>query len=318
MAQNDTQLASLHDWLRLGEIELALSPEAQKGKDEMCRGRDEIHRLPLMLRLLAGSQPLSSIPSIPREEESDSSEEGPIDSIIDGVVSRLEDVAATYSAAEGVDVLVSSLAPTIGRKIGKLPPLKRVYSGVPDLPQRRRWEGLWDTRELATVAASPVGGSSKKRRLSEHVSSPPQTDEIVAEEDEGDNAMKIDKEDGVRNFPRKIEASSAVSRESEGHHDSQSFLVAAAVSAEDSQESMVVKTLTEMALLVVASLETDDNDDKSNGNTALSVMADSLLSEPGPDSTDSVGAIGGSDLGATIVALMHHAPVLRHRHVAVR
>jgi hypothetical protein len=93
----------------------------------------------------------------------------------------------------------------------------------------------------------------------------------------------------------------------------------------------VSKTLSDLSALVVASLEPirAENDSGGegmpgprNGNLSLAVD-DSALSEPSRGgqmtSVDSVGDVmTGSDLGATVAALMHHAPVLRHRHVAVR
>jgi hypothetical protein len=48
---------------------------------------------------------------------------------------------------------------------------------------------------------------------------------------------------------------------------------------------------------------------------ALSVQPDSLLAEP-PMTLDPAGT--GHDLTAAVTALLHHAPVLRHSHLAVR
>jgi hypothetical protein len=49
-------------------------------------------------------------------------------------------------------------------------------------------------------------------------------------------------------------------------------------------------------------------------------LDDSILSESAGlrGAEGAGGAMEGSDLGSTVAAIMHHAPVLRSRHVAVR
>jgi hypothetical protein len=91
--------------------------------------------------------------------------------------------------------------------------------------------------------------------------------------------------------------------------------------AEDSQEATVTKTLSELASLVAGSLEPllkdmdDSQEGGSKGQLSLTID-DSILSERGTDEGVG-GAMAGSDLGSTVAAIMHHAPVLRSRHVAV-
>jgi hypothetical protein len=108
--------------------------------------------------------------------------------------------------------------------------------------------------------------------------------------------------------------------------DRESALIAGA--AEDSQEAFCTKTLSELALLVVQSLSLSSDDHINYNNDATSSpqqqqilsMEDSILSEARIMSSSTMGGVMavGSDLGATVASLMHHVPVLRHDHVAVR
>lgn len=285
MSKKEYEELSLHDWLALGDLEVALAPE-KRDEDDLGRRKDEIRHLPLLLRILSASQPLSSIPSIIGQHTE--SVEG-TDPLVDEVVSRLEDVAATYSAAEGVDALTSYHAPSICRKISRLPPLKR---------QKRK--GQWKIQDLASVAASPLGGSPrKKRRHSEGLSSA--GDEILANDVENDDDVSCDDDMSFEDS-----AGDAV----QGQR-SDTRVQAKAASA-DSQEAMTTRCLTEIASLVVASLEPfsenkEDEEGSPNG-LSLTVTTDSLLSEP---------ASGlHCHLGATLSGIMHHAPVLRNQHVA--
>ena len=286
MSKKEYEEPSLHDWLALGDLEVALAPE-KRDEDDLDRRKDEIRHLPLLLRILSASQPLSSIPSI--IEQHTESVEG-TDPLVDEVVSRLEDVAATYSAAEGVDALTSYHAPSICRKISRLPPLKR---------QKRK--GQWKIQDLASVAASPVGGSPrKKRRHSEGLSSA--GDEILA------NDVENDDNDVSGDDDMSVEDSAGDAAQGQR---SDTRVEAKAASA-DSQEAMTTRCLTEIASLVVASLEPfsenkEDEEGSPNG-FSLTVTTDSLLSEPGSGLH--------CHLGATLSGIMHHAPVLRNQHVA--
>ena len=109
---------SLHDCLSLGEIALGLQNDdkANTTKQEAShhdRSIQEIHRLPLFLRILSMTRPLSTITSLPSSEKREESEQieqnneevEEKDDLVDQVVERLEQVAATYSVAEGVDVV---------------------------------------------------------------------------------------------------------------------------------------------------------------------------------------------------------------------
>lgn len=308
MTERDEKDPSLHDWLTLGELDVALEPE--KGKDELVldsqRRNDEIRRLPLFLRMLSASQPLSSIPSLTKKVH-ESSDEDTSDPLVDQVVSRLDHVASKFSAAEEVDGLTSFHVPTITRKISRLRPLTK---------NKRKLQ--WDTEDLALVAASPLGPPlRKKRRTLEGVSSadgPAEADDAQADEDanimSGDDDMSIEEEDkGDTAVWNAMIPGNAQGTESRNTVPS------------DSQEAMTTKGLIEIAKLVVASLEPiADNKEDEDGHSSVSlpITIDALVSEPASEYvTGSGGTVGGCDLGAIVSALMHHAPVLRHCHVAV-
>lgn len=296
---------SLHDALALGEIEAGLIAEKQ-ARAEM----EEIHRLPVLLRLLSSSRPLSSVPSFPPNSgntEEPGDQETSIDELADTVVSRLEDVAATYSCAESIDVLTNYLAPSLCKQLSKLPPLKR---------KRGQNDIEWETSDLVVVGAMRRSGF-KRRRVSETQSLRDQTDsadELNQEREDLSEAgvgMSSDEEQLPGN------SNHGVSRRSLETH--------VGAGSEDSQEVMVSKTLSDLSALVVASLEpirtdTDADGGLRNGNLSLSVD-DSALSEPERNAmaVDGVSDImvTGSDLGSTVASLMHYATVLRHRHVAV-
>ena len=50
---------------------------------------------------------------------------------------------------------------------------------------------------------------------------------------------------------------------------------------------------------------------------ALRVKSASLLAEPAVEEDGGVATMGGSGLPATVASIMHHAPVIRHEHLAV-
>jgi len=303
MTEEDSKQPSIHDWLALGELEVALAPHNLQSKDDSdARRRKEIRRLPLLLRMLSASQPLSSIPSISSSRDSVREAGNTADPLVDQVTSRLENVAATHGVAEGVDALVSYHAPSISRKMSRLPPLKK---------NKRTLE--WDIQNLKVVAASPLGPPRKKRRMLDGLVASPgeeaQANDADTISEDDDDAMSVDE-----GYEGSAPLDSAVPNNPGGGE--------ADAVALDSQEAMTTKSLTEIAKLVAASLEplTDIKDDEDRPSSLLlPVTTDALLSEPASDldAKGSGGAVGGCDLGATVSALMHHTPVLRHRHVAV-
>lgn len=297
---------SLHDSLALGEIELGLS-QSQNGGSDDSRRKLEIQRLPLFLRILSLTRPLTAVPTFSSTEQQVIEDE-----LVHRTVERLEDVAATYSMAEEVDVVTSHLAPNImSRKIGQLPPLKKI-------------DGEWDTRDLAAVARNPRS-SKRKRSTSEGTPDDAEDDSKLQyassgeEEDAGagEDDDKNDDGDGKKHKASKRSRTSLDRRDSE---------IAA---AEDSQESTFVKILSEVASLVVAALapleephdgetggsetaEGNETEERSSKGRLSLTVDDSILNE-----STSSGAMEGSDLGATLAAIMCNASVLQSRHVAV-
>ena len=113
---------------------------------------EELQRLPILLRLLSSARPLSSVPKIAavvkkgtatimeqddeqqdeddeqQKQETNNTNEDTEDALIQRVVDRLEDRAAIYSAAEGVEVMACHLAPFLCKRLSKLPPLLMVSS----------------------------------------------------------------------------------------------------------------------------------------------------------------------------------------------
>ncbi|KAI2502942.1 hypothetical protein MHU86_11529 [Fragilaria crotonensis] len=288
--------STIHDLLSIGEIEAALASNEDT--------EAEIDRLPLLLRLLATGQPLSAVPHLMPHSQMLSTDQTS-DPFVNAVVSKLEDVAATHSAAESIDVLVNHLAPSISRRISRLQPLKRKP------PDR------WSTSELAATALAPLSHlRSKKSRLH-----PVQRDSMYSHEsdDNLEEASCDEMEDvsgnvKMQDTPAEVVLLSSYEglkrRRSEGGRES--FL---AGMPEDSADAHLTRVLSEVASLVVESLQPPisapkEEQEETPTERILSVKADSLLSES--DTTMS----GGNDLAACLSALMHHAPVLRHRHVA--
>lgn len=300
---------SLHDCLSLGEIALGLQKDDKANTTN--RSIQEIHRLPLFLRILSMTRPLSTITSLPSSEKREESEQNEQnneeveekDDLVNQVVERLEQVAATYSVAEGVDVVTSHLAPTLCRKISKLKRLK-----VP------KGNGTWDTSELAAVARNPKSSSKKRRRRSPSLSTGEDTNGLDVDaihqsssSEEDNDAMDIDlNETESPNKRQKV--------------DGKPQDPAAVIADQDSTESTFLKTLSELASLVVASLapierinvesneatdeQHQDQNESSGGKIALTID-DSILSEASRIGVDAEGvnigggAMEGSDLGST-------------------
>jgi len=332
--------------LALGEVEAGLLAEKHEESE-----LEEIKRLPVLLRLLSASRPRASIPTFGQSDDEDSNEKKEIDELANEVVARLEDVAATYSVAEGVDVVACHLAPSICRNISKVPPLKQ--------KRKRNNTIAWDTSELLLVGTNPR--SNTKRHRSSLL--PITTTGSVSSLRE-DSADELNTEGNAGAFSEGVVSSDDDDDENPATDGTNSPTNAGGASGnksrrmsrrtsepvdgetgEDSQENLATKTLSELTSLVVSALEPihsdnlDDsgnanhNDDVDGGNNQnygggsrkggrLSLaLVDSTLSEPARMSrvsADSVrGVMTGSDLGSTVASLMHHAPVLRHQHVAV-
>jgi hypothetical protein len=271
-----TSKLSLHDCLSLGEIELGLQSSENSSKEETDRSVEELQRLPLFLRILSLTRPLARI-SILEDTEPNGEE----DDLVNRTVERLEHVAATYSVAEGVDVVTSYLAPHTCRKISKLPPLKKTNQS-------------WKTKELAAVARNPWSVKRKRAQTSTSREGQNGNEDTIMMEGSSDEE-ELEEED----TPSKKRHKTVDRRDS----------LEAVV--EDS-ESTFVKTLSELASLVIASLAPiEESEDHSNVSLTID---DSILSE---SATESGGAMEGSDLGSTVAAIMFNTSVLQYRHVAV-
>ena len=205
-------MPSLHDCLSLGEVEMGLSSSRKTASIE------EVHRLPILLRLLSSSRPLSMIPSFPPPtnfEEDEGCE--PSDKIIQDAVNRLEDRAALYSVAEGIEVVTSHLAPSVCSKISLLPTLKKDEGGT-----------LYDIDELSVLAAHPFSSSSKRRtrKTSQHGETAALSENEEVSSDDDMDVSQIGTARG-QNLAR----------------DRDSYL---RISSEDSQEATVIKTLSDI------------------------------------------------------------------------
>ncbi len=296
---------TLHDYISLGEVEQGLSMTSTHNDSQ---AQEEIQRLPLFLRLLSTTRHLVSISIF------DTSVGEETDPLVHRTVERLERVAAIHSVAEGVDVVTCYLVPTMTRKLSRVSPLTRAL----------------DTSELTEVARNPKGNPSrKKQRLEGNTPTSDAEEDGFSEDEDDDNANDATEEDGDGEKRKKRKRSAP----SNGARRRTSLEIA----AEDSQEATVVKTLSELTSLVATSLQPfdihpeenpqDDNHHKETehsnlphysygkGQFALTID-DSILAETGREDTG--GAMELSDLGSTIAAIMHHAPVLQSRHVAVR
>ena len=295
---------SLHDCISLGEIEAGLSTEASV---------EELHRLPILLRILSSARPLAAIPkfSIVDKEKMDTEKEDgqhqkKEDDLLNEAVRRLEGRAASFSVAEGVEVVSCHLAPAMCRNISKLRPLQK------------KSKNQYDTDSLAQVAAGPLqaGGLSSKRRKTEATSEKQVTDD---DEDDLHDPMELDNDDQLGEA--ELVGDSKKRHRSEKHADSSRL----SWQSQDSQEANIARTLTELTSLVVQSLKPPKKEEEEGGELSTidwSIsMEDSILAEVRQKNKTVVenvgGAMVGSDLGANIVALLHHAPVLRHDHVAV-
>ena len=167
ISNSQDEVPNFHDLLALGAVREALeldglskskkgresepgdalknSQEKEvEGSDMKKRGdvslrmikREQVLRLPLLLRYLSILQPLASVPSISFASDDDNDEKNISDKNmsddeieyqmeVNTVVALLEKVAVSFPAAEGVDILTYYLAPEVCRKISKYSPLTR-------------------------------------------------------------------------------------------------------------------------------------------------------------------------------------------------
>jgi hypothetical protein len=246
-------------------------------------------RLPHLLRYLAALQNNNSHPLEDHNE----------------IEHRLEDIASSHSGAETIEMLLACS-----------PNLCGVLNGM-DAPSRQRHafygSSVWDTSGL----------SGALHRLSTGVSE--------GNKRGNDAYNDVEKLSDKR---RKLENdSSDDEHDNEGTLDETSTLAngayIASLAASDSYESIMKRTLQELLSLVRSSLDNEAgcyyekekpsiNDASSHReliSAGLSIKSDSLFAER-KSSSSSLGG-GCSSLSVMVVTLMHHAPLLRHDHVAV-
>jgi hypothetical protein len=313
--QEDVPPMTLHDSLALGFVELGLKLH-EKNEQSEC---EEMERLPILLRLLSASRPLSSVPTFStKKEDPPTPTPSPlIDEVTDDIVARLEDVAATYSIAEGVDVVACHLAPSLCRNLAKLSPLRRKRTRASAEESSLRWE----TAELAAVGDNPRT-SFKRKRVFQYPTKQHSQLAAAAELNTGmvseGGLVSSDEEQGA------AKSNSPADDALKPRLSCRRISEAGDAGAEDSLEEICEKNLSDLTALIVASLEpvradSDmDGDSGPKGKLTLS-MEDSSLSERARShvTAGNEGIVVGSDLGSTVVSLLHYAPVLRHQHVAV-
>jgi hypothetical protein len=329
----------------------------------------EIHRLPLLLRILSQSRPLSSIPSfgvvLPlQKDDTPELELTPTsdDPLLDDIVARLEDRAAIYAAAERVQMVSCHIAPAACRRLSKLPPLSRRKSRPHATPSE---SSSYDTTQLEVVTQdllhSSDSGSKKQRRLSltKQTSADTQGDfeEQDSEGDEDGDDDDILRGRRTENFddsycdPRTgatILTCTGIKKRKLTRPAMNTRALSISNVSEDSPEYNVLKVLHELISLTILSLQKEDGyeklidkEDSKNertmtqandltfqriGSLTLPKMDDSILAQPvrpvkyvanSSSSGNAMITLSSADLASTVVALMHNAPVLQHRHVAV-
>jgi hypothetical protein len=343
---------SLHDYLALGEVEVGLVQHEQLTREERdVDGNDNdgiisirnnhhaavlaIQRLPYMLRLLSSTRPLASISSVVGTT-SEHDQDGTIqrDILVDTVVDRLEDIAAMYSVAEGVDVMSNYLARSLTKKISRLKPLAKQIETIGSNGNGNETVINWETALLAQVGQDPISHPTKRKRMLDTMEGssviPPDESSLLSSESDDGDVSETDVGQGS-SVPLKKR------KKYSHHHHRQRHSIE--VASEDSQEATFVKTLSDLVSLVVSSLDRSDgkesvaqdgDDDppsgegRSDADTLFALkLDDSILAEAGHGPDDGTsggggggGAMEGSDLGSTIADIMHYSPVLRSDHVA--
>lgn len=327
----------LHDLLSMGEIESALSTSFSSSTESDGDMRLGI-RLPLLLRWLTAAQPLATMSKLDKSPGSNIASPN-------SVAPLLEDVAAAHHDAENIEVLVSSLAPTICKEVvGKLPPISRRKSDKSFLYRQslaRRdqadCDDVWDTSVLDKALHRLSKQEQQKRKREVDQSSVSDKKQKSAPDDEYLEKMKtvIDvleqdlKNDDDDDIGVKQEkAKTSTSAVNGGDATLSSFFERA---SDDSHISSMKRVLHELILLVKSALCTHNDgaaasntdDDGQNYSTQMSgaskspwisTKPDSLLAET--DITTSSSGNGGFGLPVMVCALMHHAPILRYRHVS--
>jgi hypothetical protein len=368
----DKESLGLHDFISLGEVELGLPPfskfnlEGTASINEVetislqvpvTNKEDEIYRLPFLLRILQLSRPLSAIPVFIDDEKPDNidSEHGcdnkdrendlkgqssvhttRIDPIICDAVNRIEDRAAAYSTAEGVEVVSCYLAPTVTRYISRVPtlvPIKKMDVQHDKFKHHEEYlEKRFDTAQLqislekttssgirrnGNGSCHSVYKGKKRSRLSN-----------IGNDDENEHDNAINASDSSGDEMKNDSKRGSGRQENEIDDNNKN------TASKDSQEFAVFRTVQELVRLTIQSLNQspsstglssatmDDDADSpvtlgNSSNRALCIsMQDSILSESARTKQQQTQS-GICDLPATLASLMHYVPCLSCRHVAV-
>jgi hypothetical protein len=360
--RHSDQTNRLHDFISLGEVEAGLLSlpdweqfEKSQSVTEHCVTSfdDEKNRLPFLLRVLQLSRPLSTIPTLDDCDQSDDNCSSGLffsqnnvnrkninetdeqtrdaisnDSIICNAVNRLEERAAVYGIAEGVEIVSCYLSPAVTRYVSRVPRLVPIKEDSITISsekiQSTYLEKRFDTslleRSIERTTSSNILGKrngighpaskGKKRRRPSTVGN-----DSVVHDDLSDSSCEEMINDSKRGAKVNI-------TEVEVHSDAQV--------SKDSQEATVLKTFQDLARVTVLSLKQspsaarsdaamdDENPDcmANRSNRALCIsMQDSALSETAK--TQQLHQTGICDLPSTVASLLHNSPCLGTRHVAV-
>ena len=316
----------LHDLISIAEIEAALSsfkPSSTTTEDDSFG-----IRLPFLLRCLAALQSRSDVMPYLEEMETQTSRLN-----LNSIARLLEDVAAAMSGAENVEDLVA-LAPSLcGDTIGKIPQLPRMkrdvfgYDGIVETVGGGGY--TWSTKGLSDALdhLAQIDVRLNKRGND--------NEDFLGKRQKLDDDSMYDSDDEDILPPTQSLIGTDKDAPTIPGGNSYTFHQTT-FAANDSYESAMRRTLQELISLVKSSLDSghgldgmnqgeDDKamNDSSNLKEATSIQtplltlkSESLLAETNPASASFGGAC--SSLSVMIVTLMHHAPALRHDHVAVR
>jgi hypothetical protein len=345
---------SLHDCLSLGNVEEGLSIDGEL--------EEQRHRLPILLRLLAAARPHASIPTFagwndqttfhdnnhstpnPNNNDNNNNSQSP-DVLVDQVVSKLEDMAATHSGAEAMDVVTLSIVPTVTRKISRVPPLRRKQVA-------RSGDGvvvtMWDTQELSVFHSTNPNSSAPFSHHHHHPLKRQNSELVLASsghlrqqlsEDEDDDQFNDEDDDDDDNIHRQMALDEDDPMDEDVHRKSQKrksnsirrrsnvldSMDRKRLHSEDSPEAMVTSTMSELVTLVLNSLQpkeggggNNNNDDDDDGDAVEGGAGAATTSTSSRLLHDLVLSSQSSDGGSAMASILHHAPVLRHQHVAVR
>jgi len=325
---------SLHDCISIGEIELGLERcrtfqtihDDSLRQEEYSRSVEEVCRLPYLLRILSSTRPLASItpfvaPNSKLKGENTVQESGDTedenssnnDDCLDRIVDHLEVVAATYSVAEDIDVVTNYLAPYVARNLSRLPQLYKTRVDEESYS--------WDTEDLVAIAQDPFTKRKRRKRGQPLHSS---RKKIKHDTDDIDPRTSY----SATGFEEDLLTSSDDEDQKKGNMDMafDDQVDPRILAADDSQESTVIRTLSELVTLVVSSLDYhkkhDTEGEEEQQQHSISLNTGDILSEKTISTLTSghPGDIGGDPIGdelsSNIVAIMHNAPVLQSRHVA--